>query len=115
MPGIPTYAPDGSRRRNHSLQTVLYLESRKTAVLQRTPKGEVLRAQLCGKSSVGARARAKAGTYYSYCDGRHGWALTRLPRIPITGAQSLTNKDLAAEIDYQRRLAFRAVQVSVRK
>jgi hypothetical protein len=115
MPGIPTYGPDGLRRRNHSLKTVLYMESHKTAVLQRTPKGEVLRAQLCGKSSVGTRARPKAGTYYSYCDGRHGWVHRRLPRMPVAGTHGLTNHELAAEVDYERRLAFRAVQVSVRK
>jgi hypothetical protein len=115
MPGNPTYAPDGSRRRNHSLKTVLYMESHKTAVLQRTPKGEVLRAQLCGKSSVAARTRLKAGTYYTYCDGRHGWVHKRLPRMSVAGTQGLTNNELVAEVDYERRLAFRAVQVSVRK
>jgi hypothetical protein len=115
MPGIPTYGPDGSRRRNHSLKTVLYMESRKTAVLQRTPKGEVLRAQLCGKSSIGAGTRLKVGTHYSYFNARHGWVHKRLPRMPVVGAQGLTNNELAAEVDYERRLAFRAVQVSVRK
>jgi hypothetical protein len=118
MPGIPTYAPDGSRRRNHSLKAVLYLESRKTAVLQRTPKGEVLRAQFCGESSVRTRRRLKAGTRYSYLEhigGQHGWALSRLPRIPVACAQTLTNNELAAEVDYERRLTFRAVQVSIRK
>src|SRR5690349_20265587 len=29
MPGIPTYGANGLRRRNHSLETLLYLESRK--------------------------------------------------------------------------------------
>jgi hypothetical protein len=115
MPGIPTYGPDGLRRRNHSLKTVLYMESHKTAVLQRTPKGEVLAAQLCGRSSVGTRTRLKAGTYYSYCDGRHGWVHRRLPRMPVAAAQGLTNNELTAEVDRERRLAFRAVQVSVRK
>jgi hypothetical protein len=115
MPGIPTYGPEGLRRRDHSLKTVLYMESHKTAVLQRTPKGEVLRAQLCGRSSVGTRTRLKVGTYYSYFGGRHGWALIRLPRIPVAGAQGLTNNELAAEVNYERRLAFRAVQLSVRK
>src|SRR3954452_25510038 len=100
MPGIPTYAPDGSRRRNHSLKAVLYLESRKTAVLQRTRKGEILRAQFCGESSVRTRRRLKAGTRYSYLEqigGRHGWALSRLPWIPVACAQALTNNELAAE------------------
>jgi hypothetical protein len=115
MPGIPTYGADGLRRRNHSLETVLYMESRKAAVLQRTRTGEVLRAQLCGASSVSSRTRHKAGTHYSYFNARHGWALTRLPRIPVVGAQGLTNNELAAEVDCERRLAFRAVQVSVRK
>jgi hypothetical protein len=30
MPGIPTYGADGLRKRNHSLETLLYMESRKT-------------------------------------------------------------------------------------
>jgi hypothetical protein len=118
MPGIPTYGADGLRKRNHSLETLLYMESRKTAVLQRTRKGEILRAQFCGESSVRTRRRLKAGTRYSYLEhigGQHGWALSRLPRIPVACAQALTNNELAAEVDYERRLAFRAVQVSVRK
>jgi hypothetical protein len=115
MPGIPTYAPDGSRRRNHSLKAVLYLESRKTAVLQRTPKGEVLRAQYCEQSSFPSRTRLKVGTHYSYFNARHGWVHKRLPRMPVASAQGLTNNELAAEVDYERRLAFCAVQVSVRK
>jgi hypothetical protein len=118
MPGIPTYGADGLRKRNHSLETLLYMESRQTAVLQRTRKGEILRAQLCGESSVRTRRRLKAGTRYSYLEqigGRHGWALSRLPWIPVACAQALTNNELAAEVDYERRLAFRAVQVSVRK
>ena len=116
MPAIPTYGADGLRRRNHSLETLLYMESRKTAVLQRTRKGEILRAQFCGESSV--RSRLKAGTRYSYLEqicSQHGWVHSRLPSIPVACPQALTNNELAAEVDYQRRLAFRAVQVSVRK
>ena len=117
MPGIPTYGADGLRRRNHSLKTVLSMESRKTAVLQRTRKGEVLHAQFCGESSIPGRNRLEPGTRYSYLEqvgDRHGWAHRRLPRMPVACAQALTNKELAAEVDYERRLAFRAVQVSVR-
>jgi hypothetical protein len=115
MPGIPTYGADGLRKRNHSLETLLYMESRKTAVLQRTRKGEILRAQFCGESSVRSRRRLKAGTRYSYFDHRHGWVHRRLPRMPVAGAQGLTNNELAAEVDCERRLAFRAVQVSIQK
>ena len=118
MPSIPTYGADGLRRRNHSLKTLLYMESRQTAVLQRTRYGEILRAQFCGESSIRAPRRLKAGTRYSYLEqigDQHGWALTRLPRIPVLCAKALTNTELAAEVDYERRLAFLAVQVSVRK
>lgn len=118
MPGIPTYGADGLRRRNHSLETVLYLESRNTVVLQRTRKGEVLRAQFCGESYTPIRTRVKAGTRYSYLErigGHATWTHSRLPRIPVAGADGLLNNELVAEIDYQRRLAFRAVQVSVTK
>jgi hypothetical protein len=34
--------------------------------------------------------------------------------MPVAGAQGLTNSEFATELDYQRRLAFRAVQMSVR-
>jgi hypothetical protein len=118
MPGIPTYGADGLRRRNHSLETVLYLESRNAVVLRRTRKGEVLRAQFCGESYTPIRTRVKAGTRYSYLEqiGSHpGWTHSRLPRIPVARAQELTNKEFAAEIDNERRLAFRAVEVSARK
>ncbi|MGI8962354.1 MAG: hypothetical protein ACR2IV_21875 [Bryobacteraceae bacterium] len=118
MPNIRTYGADGLRRRDHSLETVLYLESRKTAILHRTRKGLVVRAQLCGESNSPIRTRVKAGTRYSYLEqigARHSWAHRRLPRIPVACAQALTNNELAAEVDYERRIAFRAVQVSVRK
>jgi hypothetical protein len=118
MPGIPTYGADGLRRRNHSLETLLYLESRKAVVLRRTRKGEVVCARFYGESSIAIRTRLKPGTRYSYLEpigGHRGWAHSRLPRIPVACAEELTNKEFAAEIEYQRRLAFRAVQVSVRK
>ena len=118
MLGIPTYSADGVRRRNHSLETVLFLESRKTVVLQRTRKGEVVCARFCGESYTPIRTRVKAGTRYSYLEpigGHRGWTHSRLPRIPVARAQELTNKELAAELDYKRRLAFRAVQVSIRE
>ena len=117
MPGIPTYGADGVRRRDHSLETVLYLESRRAVVLQRTRKGEVVSARFYGESSTGMRTRLKAGTRYSYLEqigGHRSWAHSRLPRIPVAGAEGLLNNELAAELDYERRLAFRAVQVSVR-
>jgi hypothetical protein len=84
MPGIPTYGADGVRRRNHSLETVLYLESRRAVVLQRTRKGEVVSARFYGESSTGIRTRLKAGTRYSYLEqigGHRGWAHSRLPKI----------------------------------
>jgi hypothetical protein len=118
MPGITTYGADGLRRRNHSLETVLYLESRKSVVLQRTRKGQVVCAHFYGNSSIPIRTRLKTGTRYSYLEQighRHGWVHSRLPRIPVACGQGLTNYELTAEIDYERRLAFRAVQVSVRK
>ena len=118
MPGIPTYGADGVRRRDHSLETVLYMESCKTAVLRRTRKGEVVCARFYGESSVAIRTRLKPGTRYSYLErigGHRGWTHSLLPRIPVPGAQELTNNELAAEVDYERRLVFRAVQVSVRK
>jgi len=118
MPGIPTYGADGLRRRNHSLETLLYLESRKAVVLRRTRKGEVVCARFYGESYTPIRTRVKAGTRYSYLEqigGPRGWTHSRLPRIPVADAQKLTNKEFAAEIDYQSRLAFRAVQVRVRK
>jgi hypothetical protein len=117
MPGIPTYGADGLRRRNHSLET-LFLESRETVVLQRTRKGEVVCARFCGASYTPSRTRVNAGTRYSYLErigGHRGWTHRRLPRIPVACAQELTNKEFAAELDYQRRLAFRAVQVSIRE
>jgi hypothetical protein len=117
MPGIPTYGADGLRRRNHSLETVLYLESRKAVVVRRTRKGEVVSARFYGESSTAIRTRLKAGTRYSYLEqigGHRGWAHSRLPQIPVAGAERLLNTELAAELDYERRLAFRAVQVSVR-
>jgi hypothetical protein len=57
MPGIPTYGADGLRRRNHSLETVLFLESRETVVLQRTRKGEVVCARFSGESYTPVRTR----------------------------------------------------------
>jgi hypothetical protein len=118
MPGVPTYGADGLRRRNHSIETVLYLESRHAVALQRTRRGEVVSARFYGESSIAIRTRLKAGTRYSYLEqigGHRSWAHSQLPRIPVARAQELTNKEFAAEIDYERRLAFRAVQVSVRK
>ena len=118
MPGITAYGVDGLRRRNHSLETVLFLESRRTVVLQRTRKGEVVSARFYGESSTAIRTRLKAGTHYSYLEqigGHRGWAHSRLPQIPVAGAEGLLNNELAGELDYERRLAFRAVQVSVRK
>jgi hypothetical protein len=52
MPGIPTYGADGLRRRNHSLETLLYLESRKAVLLRRTRKGKVVCARFNGESSI---------------------------------------------------------------
>jgi hypothetical protein len=118
MPNVPTYGADGLRRRNHSLDTVLYLESRKAVIVQRTRKGEVVCAHFCGDSAMPIRTRVKAGTRYSYLEqigGHPGWVHRPLPRIPVVGARGLANRELAAELDYERQLVFRAVQVSVRK
>ena len=104
MPGIPTYGADGLRRRNHSLETLLYLESRKAVVLRRTRKGEVVCARFYGESYTPIRTRVKAGTRYSYLEqiGRHpGWAHTRLPRI-VSGLQCETVRAIGIQRKFTR-------------
>src|SRR5256885_84847 len=90
---IPTYGADGVRRsRDYSLESLLRMESAKTAILRRGRTGKVQCAYLYEDSRVPIENRLRAGSRYSYQeqfdDGRKRWAHKRLPIISHASANS---------------------------
>jgi hypothetical protein len=90
LSAIPTFGPDGSRRRAYSLESVLYFESRKTVYVQRR-NGVVRCAHWYGDSLMPLQSRPKAGTRYSHREqvGNHkAWTHQRLPIYRVEKAVS---------------------------
>lgn len=115
MRRIPTYGPEGQRRRALLLDDLLVLESRKMVVLQRGIRtGKVLSAHFFGEHYCAVKTKPKAGTKYSYQEqlgNRRRWTHSRLPRIPVEAGLSCS--EFAARLDTLRRLSFHAVTLSI--
>jgi hypothetical protein len=94
---IPTYGADGVRRsRDYSLESLLRMESAKTAILRRGRRGNVQCAYLYEDSRVPIETRLRAGSMYSYQEqlenGRKRWTHRRLPTLPRATTNSPRNE-----------------------
>jgi hypothetical protein len=92
---IPTFGPEGQRRRALLLEDLLVLESRKMVFLSRQIKnGKVLSAHFYGESRH-PYCRPKAGTKYSFRenvgDGKV-WQHKRLPYSAMNAETGHTNE-----------------------
>jgi hypothetical protein len=109
---IPTFGPDGSRRRSYSLESILYFESRKTVYVQRR-NGVVRCAHWCGDSLMPLQSRLKDGTRYSHREqvGNHkAWTHQRLPIYRVEKAK--TTEEFYAELTERQAGPFLAVMFS---
>jgi hypothetical protein len=109
---IPTYGPDGSRRRAYSLESVLYFESRKTVYVQRR-NGVVRYAHWYGDSVMPLQSRLKAGTRYSHREqvgDRKAWTHRPLPIYRVEKAK--TTAEFYAELTERQAAPFVAVTLS---
>src|SRR5690349_21133628 len=106
LSAIPTFGPDGSRRRSYSLESILYFESRKTVHVQRR-NGLVQCAHWYGDSLLPLQNRFKAGTRYSHIErfgDRRAWALQKLPIYPVT--EAITAKEFYDELAERQAAPF---------
>lgn len=115
MRRIPTYGPEGQRRRALLLNDLLVLEGRKMVVLQRGIRtGKVLSAHFFGEHYRAIQTRPKAGTKYSFKEqigDCRAWSLCRLPRIPVEAG--LSCGEFAHRLETLQRSAFHAVTQSI--
>jgi hypothetical protein len=109
---IPTFGPDGSRRREYSIEAALYLESRKTLYLQRRGK-TIVSGHWYGEGSMPLQNRLKTGTRYSHRErvgDRKAWTHRPLPIYRVEKAK--TTAEFYAELTERQAAPFVAVTLS---